>query len=308
MSVLPRIAAASMLLLVPVLSGCSADETYEVVDGCIQVEAGTASDSINVDGEFGGKVTIDFEPPVDVKRAERSVLIEGEGELPEQGTSVRALESIYSGKTGEVVGAQVFELATSDDTLPTGIRAGIDCLTVGTRSVTVIPAVDLYSAEQLTQLALSEDESIILVTDIIEAVETPVAADWTENVATVTWDGDQPSIELPEAGAPTELSLAVLEGGTGDMISATSTVKVNYMGVSWTTGEVFDQSYDGDPIDLAMTGVIEGFSAALVGQKIGAQVLVSIPAALAYGTDPTAHNLGGQDLLFLIDAIELVKP
>jgi len=46
--------------------------------------------------------------------------------------------------------------------------------------------------------------------------------------------------------------------------------------------------------------VITGFAAAIVGQKVGSTVLVSIPPDLAYGTDPAKHELGGQTLVFLI--------
>ena len=47
--------------------------------------------------------------------------------------------------------------------------------------------------------------------------------------------------------------------------------------------------------------MIKGFEAALVGQKVGSSVLVVIPPEYAYGTDPNAHELGGQTLVFLLD-------
>ena len=51
--------------------------------------------------------------------------------------------------------------------------------------------------------------------------------------------------------------------------------------------------------------MITGFRVALVGQKVGTQMLVSIPAKDAYGegTASASNKLAGQDLLFLIDIV-----
>jgi peptidylprolyl isomerase len=49
-----------------------------------------------------------------------------------------------------------------------------------------------------------------------------------------------------------------------------------------------------------VTQYVKGFTEALIGQKVGSTLLVSIPPELAYGTDPNAHQLGGQTLLFVI--------
>lgn len=40
-----------------------------------------------------------------------------------------------------------------------------------------------------------------------------------------------------------------------------------------------------------------------MGQKVGSTIIVVIPPELAYGTDPQAHQLGGQTLVFLIDIL-----
>ena len=76
---------------------------------------------------------------------------------------------------------------------------------------------------------------------------------------------------------------------------------LDYQGTSWQTREIFDQSYGAEPISLAANGFVKGFSAAIEGQKVGSTLLVTIPAEYAYGTDPAAHDLGGQTLLFVIE-------
>jgi peptidylprolyl isomerase len=93
----------------------------------------------------------------------------------------------------------------------------------------------------------------------------------------------------------------VLTEGDGAVVGDGDSVTVDYLGMSWDTGEVFDESFSKSPATFATTGVVPGFGAALVGQKVGSTVLVTIPPIYAYGTDPNAAQLGGQTLVFLID-------
>ena len=53
--------------------------------------------------------------------------------------------------------------------------------------------------------------------------------------------------------------------------------------------------------------VIQGFGAALVGQKVGTKLIVTIPPEYAYGTDAAGAELGGQTLVFLVE-IEDTEP
>jgi peptidylprolyl isomerase len=138
-----------------------------------------------------------------------------------------------------------------------------------------------------------------MVADVVSIVPPLTPATWEDNVPEVEL-GDAPVVTLPEGEAPAELLLAVLEEGDGAVVGATDPVTLDYQGTSWETREVFDQSYGKEPITLQANGFVKGFTAALVGQKVGSTLLVTIPAEHAYGPDPAAHELGGQSLVFLI--------
>ena len=73
-------------------------------------------------------------------------------------------------------------------------------------------------------------------------------------------------------------------------MQAGDNVTLHYQGTSWDTGEVFDQSYGGDPAQFTTDAVIQGFGAALVGQKVGTKLIVTIPPQYAYGTDAAAAS------------------
>ncbi|MCX6396810.1 MAG: FKBP-type peptidyl-prolyl cis-trans isomerase [Propionibacteriales bacterium] len=105
------------------------------------------------------------------------------------------------------------------------------------------------------------------------------------------------------AKAPTELVLKVLKEGTGAVVQSGDSVTVDYQGTNWTNGEVFDQSYGKQPATFTTDGVVPGFGAALVGQKVGAQVVVGIPPEFGYGAagQPSAGIAGTDTLVFVIE-------
>ena len=98
--------------------------------------------------------------------------------------------------------------------------------------------------------------------------------------------------------------LKVLRPGTGDVVKAGDTVTLDYQGTSWDTGKIFDQSYGKQPASFATDQVVEGFGAALVGQKVGTRLVVTIPPKYAYGEKGSSNDssgLAGQTLVFVID-------
>ena len=74
------------------------------------------------------------------------------------------------------------------------------------------------------------------------------------------------------------------EGGHRRHRGRHRTVTVNYIGVSCSTGKVFDSSYSpGQPVTFPLNQVIKGWTEGIPGMKVGGQRLLGIPPALAYG-------------------------
>jgi len=105
------------------------------------------------------------------------------------------------------------------------------------------------------------------------------------------------------AAPPSELVLKVLKPGTGATVKSGDPVTVDYQGTNWTSGQVFDQSYGRGAATFETDGVVPGFGAALVGQKVGAQVVVGIPPQFGYGSSgqPSANIAGTDTLVFVIE-------
>lgn len=285
------------------LTGCAADEPDTTstpapdaaAAGCVQ--PGAASDAIDVEGEFGETPTITFDTPVSADAIQRTVLVEGDGREIAVGDQVFVDIALYDGDTGEAVSVSDFDGVGLALPLIEGYVAQefidiLSCATVGSRVVAVVPGAD--GAESSTNAVV-----------LLDVLPLPTPAEWTEGVPAVDWSADGvPTITLPGPDAPTDLQLAVLEAGDGAVVEDGQDVTVNYMGVRWDTGEVFDQSFSTQPATFGTGDVVRGFGAALVGQQVGSTIIVVMPPELGYGLEPTQNGLGGQTMVFLVEILE----
>lgn len=306
-------------LLVAGLAGCTPDEPADPDPGSIGTDtpvacapSGPVSEAIEVSGEFGAEPVVDFTPPVSVPAVQRTVLIEGDGAEVQDGAEVRVHFTLYNGDTGELIDSTGYDDASTlamivDESayLP-GLVKTVRCATIGSRVLSVVPPSEAFGDAGNQQLGITGSTSLVFVLDVVAPVEQLRPAEWTENVPEVTFGADGvPVVTLPDADPPADLVMTVLREGDGEVVTKVDSPQLDYQGTSWDTGEIFDQSYGKSPIALPAGQYVPGFTAAILGQRVGSALLVSIPPDLAYGTDPAAHPLGGQTLLFVIEILSI---
>ncbi len=118
---------------------------------------------------------------------------------------------------------------------------------------------------------------------------------------------EKPFVEPPMGDAPADLVITDLVEGTGTEATSRSTVEVHYVGVSWSTGEQFDASWDrGDTFRFRLGAgmVIAGWDRGVAGMKVGGQRRLEIPAHLGYGDRGAPPVIkGGETLIFVVDLI-----
>ena len=118
---------------------------------------------------------------------------------------------------------------------------------------------------------------------------------------------EKPFVEPPMGDAPADLVITDLVEGTGTEATSGSTVEVHYVGVSWSTGEQFDASWDrGDTFRFRLGAgmVIAGWDHGVAGMKVGGQRRLEIPAHLGYGDRGAPPVIkGGETLIFVVDLI-----
>ena len=96
----------------------------------------------------------------------------------------------------------------------------------------------------------------------------------------------RPEIDFPGGEPPAELQITDIWEGDGGEAAPGDTVKVHYVGVSYSTGEEFDASWNrGDPLQFQLGAgrVIAGWDQGVQGMKVGGRRQLIIPPDLAYG-------------------------
>src|SRR4051794_13971780 len=271
-------------------------------NGCGTYTSGDTSKSVKVSGDFGKTQTATFKTPLKASDLERTVLTEGTGAKTTAGQTIDSLVSVYLGKDGKALGSQPVSLTVGDSSVIKAFTAGIDCVPIGSRVVVTAPAKDMYGPQGNSQLGITADDSLVIVTDVIGEKKQLQPAAWKKDVPAVTFDSSgKPTLKLPATKPPADLELKVLKPGTGDVVKSGDTVTLDYQGTSWDTKKIFDQSYGKQPASFKTTDVVEGFGAALVGQKVGTKLVVTIPSKYAYGEKGSGQQLSGQTLVFVID-------
>ncbi|MFD1144282.1 FKBP-type peptidyl-prolyl cis-trans isomerase [Larkinella insperata] len=104
------------------------------------------------------------------------------------------------------------------------------------------------------------------------------------------------------------LQYQILKAGTGPKPAATDTVKAHYTG-RLIDGTVFDSSVErGQPLEIPVNQVIQGWSEALQLMPVGSKWKLYIPSTLAYGSQGAGSQIGpNSTLVFDIELLEIVK-
>lgn len=118
----------------------------------------------------------------------------------------------------------------------------------------------------------------------------------------------KPEVRIPDGDPPSELETEDILVGTGEQARAGATVTVQYVGVSWSTGEEFDSSWErGVSATFRLDGVIPGWQQGIPGMKEGGRRRLVVPPDLAYGSQPPAGSGIAPDetLVFVVDLVKV---
>jgi len=115
----------------------------------------------------------------------------------------------------------------------------------------------------------------------------------------------EPKIVKPEGDPPADLVTKDIVKGKGPKAKAGDRLTMQYVGVSWSTGEKFDASWDrGEPFPFQLGAgmVIPGWDQGMVGMRKGGRRLLVIPPDLGYGEAGAGGVIGpNETLIFAVD-------
>lgn len=303
--------------IVAALTGCTASSATADCDA--PFGSGDASAAVQATGEFGEQPDVTVPTPLNADGTQVSTIIEGSGDPLEKGQLVTIDYTLVNGADGSVLEASPYDGAsTASFTVGgaglVGLNEGLLCTQVGSRVAIAIAPEDGFG-ESSAQLGISTEDTLVLVADVQSAslARADGAAQPVPNgFPTVTLGTDgRPGLAKPSGDAPTELDIAQLKKGDGEVVEEGDQVVVNYTGWLWSDGSVFDSSWEkGSPVvftaaDGATTqgGVISGFAKALIGQPVGSQVIAVIPPGEGYGDTAQGSIPAGSTLVFVADVL-----
>ena len=265
--------------------------------GC--AEDPSALDQVRVVGEPGEAPTLEYPQPLAVSAPDATLVWEGDGPELTEGRAV--LVDYYAEQASD--GALVVEthsseprpfLLTAEDLGP-DIYEALRGRTVGSRVLHVVPA------------DATADSPTVTVFDILPTRAQGEAVQPRDGLPVVTLaDDGAPRMTIPEGvEPPADLVVQPLIRGTGPQVAPGQVILVQFTGVTWSDGEVFDTSWAPGEVPVAFPigvgSVVAGWDQGLVEQPVGSQVLLVVPPSRGYGG--TGTELADETLVFVVDIL-----
>jgi peptidylprolyl isomerase len=324
---------AAALVITPLLAalavaGCGSSSSTTASSSASSSASAAATDTyqaVTVTGAFGKapKVTIPKETGTGNLLAK--TLIQGSGAplTTSEGLVGNYVAYDWSGKTSKLLGSSYTSGTPSlfvGQLLP-GLETALIGQKLGSRVLAVIPPKDAFGTSGNSQEGIGAKDTLVFVIDLNSTFVTSGVT----GTQSTSGGGALPLVTAPKSGsttgptiaipakttAPKSLQVKTLITGTGAKVKTGQNLAVQYTGVIWRTGKVFDSSWSRNQPFTTVIGqgqVIKGWDSGLVGQTVGSRVLLVIPPAQGYGTaGASSAGIKGTDtLVFVVDILAAV--
>jgi hypothetical protein len=331
---LVRKVAAIVVASAFVVSVAACADLPAQVQNCVALyHSGDASNAVSASGTFGKNPKAHVPSPTVTTRVEVSDLKKGSGLLLGPDDIATAQLTVYAGTNGKKLGATGYTKGTGSMFtvgLSDSIARSLECQRVGSRVASVMTAKDYFgSASAAESQGISSSTTFVVVMDITKgyrgrAIGTlqPLQSGFP---SVVTAPDGTPGLTLDLQEPPKTVQVETVRGGSGAKVWDGQTVLLQVQAIAWTnpppTG-TFDSTwkthrprfYKLSPLAAVtannLTNGDAGYTLdassveALVGQRVGSQVLVVIPAKDGYpsGKEPSGYPTG-ETLIFVYDIL-----
>ena len=316
------LALAATAATLVALSGCAAQNPADALtEGataiCSPVTEHSNLDQIKVSADKGKAPTVEFATPLNSDKVETKVVTEGTGPKI---TGDQLVDIDYMGINGST--GKTFQTSKFDGTdfasqfLKSGTKpdfcGALAGIREGSRVAVLFPAKLAHNGQGIPDLGVKATDSIVFVFDILKVFLPKALGDEKAlpagfpSVNVVRAADGTPGIVIAKSAAPTTLQIADTIEGRGDVVKMGQTVTMHYSGFLWNGKTKFDSSWDkGQPVQFKLQdgALINGFLKAVVGQKIGSQVVAVIPPADGYGSTAQGSIPANSTLVFVIDIL-----
>lgn len=275
---------------------------------------GDAASVVTATGDFGTKPDVDVPTPIVTKKTEVSTLIEGDGQRLVDGTPVVIDYTLFDGSTGQELedsgydGSTNVPLTVGGQTLAPLVDA-LECSTVGSRVAVAVKASDLSASINGAAATPNDDPdaAYVAVVDVKRAflAKADGALQLGANglPAVVTAPDGAPGITIPVGDAPADEVVHLVRKGHGTTLTADDTAVVQFTAVTWSqpstvAGSTWTNGGSATPVDLGDEQIPDDIRSALVGQQVGSQVMVVLPASA---------ESGGSAYVYVFDVLGAIR-
>lgn len=295
------------------LAACSS--TPQAFSTC---DSGANASLVTAKGKFGDDPKAEFPTPLVSKKAQLAVSTVGDGKKVAADGGADVTVSIYVGKTGEALPTQSgpitgvkLRLFVTGGTFP--FTDALTCATVGSRVVTTGTAKELFGPDAL---GIDPTETLVVVSDIQNtfigkangADQVPQAGYPSVALA----PNGQAGLTFSGSDVPKGLGAIALKQGNGATVKKGDSVIANVTGVVWGAKTTFDSSWTNKAprtvtaadLDADGTGLVPGLASAVIGQKVGSQLLVVVSPDKGFGSfQPPAGVTPTDTLVYVFDIL-----
>ena len=215
----------------------------------------------------------------------------------------------------------VTEVEGQGQMLP-GWEQGLKGQAAGSRVELIVPPALGFGAKGSTdgKITITGTDTLVFDLDIVGvypsaqadiAAGTGVLNDPTLPTVSTAVGKDDPKVTIPAGKQPpTAAVYKPVIVGKGAQVKKGQTVVVQYEGLLWRTGQIFDSSFSKSKSVFAtrigVGDVVPGWDEGLVGQTVGSRVLLVVPPDKGYGSQgqPDAGIQGTDTMVFVVDILD----
>jgi peptidylprolyl isomerase len=313
---------AAALVITPLLAALALAGCGSSSSSSTNAAATDTYKSVTASGTFGKAPTVKIPSETGTGPLYTKTVIQGTGATltSSEGMVGNYVAYVWSGKTHKLLGSSYTTGKPSlfTGTLLPGLETALIGQKIGSRVLAVIPPKDGFGTSGNSTAGIGKTDTLVFVIDMVSefnAASVPGTQSTSGGGAlpTVTAPAATstagPTIAIPaKVTPPKTLQVKTLIKGTGAVVTKGQNLAVQYTGVNWRTGKVFDSSWARNSPYTVVIGegqVIKGWDTGLVGQTVGSRVLLVIPPAEGYGTTgaSTAGIKGTDTLVFVVDIL-----